>query len=164
MIIWLVGLSGSGKTTIAAEIFKKIKSKKNTIIVDGDEVRRIFDKKTKYDKRSRYYNAKRIQSICKLCDNYNINVICSIVCIFPEILKENKKLFKRYFEVYIENDINYLKKKNNKNVYKKKKNIVGLDIKFPIPSKPNMVINTLEEKNKKKNSFKIFSKIRKKLN
>tara|TARA_B100000242_G_C43048188_1_gene489377 strand:- start:180 stop:677 length:498 start_codon:yes stop_codon:yes gene_type:complete len=164
MIIWLIGLSGSGKTSIAFEIYKKIKNKKNFMIVDGDEVRQIFDKKTKHDKKGRFLNAKRIQSICKLCDNYNINVICNIVCIFPNILKKNRKLFKKYFEVYVESDINYLINRNNKNVYKKKKNVVGMDIKFPIPKNPDMVINTFKEKNKEKNADKIFLKIKKYLN
>ena len=109
-------------------------------------------------------NAKRIQSICKLCDNYNINVICNIVCIFPNILKKIRKLFKKYFEVYVESDINYLINRNNKNVYKKKKNVVGMDIKFPIPKNPDMVINTFKEKNKEKNADKIFLKIKKYLN
>ena len=57
MIIWLIGLSGSGKTSIAFEIYKKIKNKKNFMIVDGDEVRKIFDKKTKHDKKGRFLNA-----------------------------------------------------------------------------------------------------------
>ena len=165
MIIWLVGLSGSGKTTIGKELYKNINKNKNksTIILDGDEIRKFFDLNTKYDQNSRLQNARRIQSICKLCNKYKINVVCNIVCIFPKILKENKKIFSNYFEVYLKNDLENLKKKDKKNVYKKKKNVVGVDIKFPIPEKPSLTINTQIEKNKKKNAKLIYELIKKKL-
>ena len=79
MIIWLVGLSGSGKTTIGKELYKNINKNKNksTIILDGDEIRKFFDLNTKYDQNSRLQNARRIQSICKLCNKFLNSVVAN---------------------------------------------------------------------------------------
>ena len=107
MVIWLVGMSGVGKTTIADILFKKISNDidKNAIPIDGDIVRLIDgnDKKdTSYSLEARYKNAKRIQEISLALDESGENVICSILCIFPDILKENKKIFSNYYEVFLD--------------------------------------------------------------
>ena len=72
MVIWLVGLSGSGKSTLGAEIYKQIKFKKsNVILLDGDDVRKVFE----HDKGNDPYTIKerekasyRMASLCMLLD------------------------------------------------------------------------------------------------
>ena len=79
MIIWLVGLSGSGKTTIGKKIFRYWKKiDKATVLIDGDQIRDIFsNEKNSYDVKGRKKNAERIRNICILLDKNNINVIVS---------------------------------------------------------------------------------------
>ena len=66
MVIWIIGLSGSGKTTLANILKKKLTKKKYRFIhVDGDAVRKIYDKKVGYSFKERSVNAKRISFLVK---------------------------------------------------------------------------------------------------
>ena len=143
MVIWLVGLSGSGKTTIGREIYKLWKPlAPNTVMVDGDDIRKIFghDKgPNKYSVEGRRKNAERIVEICHWLDRQEINVVCCILCIFDDIMTNNKKIYSKYYQVYLDAPINLLKHRDPKGLYKraeegKEKNVVGLDLPFTKPT------------------------------
>ena len=64
MIIWITGISGAGKTTLAKELIKKIKEKFNNVIgIDGDIIRDLFGNDLGYDLESRVSQIKRIQKM-----------------------------------------------------------------------------------------------------
>jgi len=147
-------MSGAGKTTIARQLTAALRrSGKPTVLVDGDEIRAIF----KYDENSnahtvegRRINAERIQEICQWLDQQEINVVCSILCIFSDILEANRKLFDQYFEVFIDVPRPILEKRDIKNLYApalrgETKNVVGVDIPFPIPGQPDLRIDNSRE-------------------
>ena len=85
MVIWFIGLSGSGKTTISSKFVASIKNKsqKHVIHLDGDEVRFLFENKD-YSVQGREKNAKIISNLSKFLDNDNVIVIASVLSIFPE--------------------------------------------------------------------------------
>lgn len=137
MVIWIIGLSGSGKTYLAKKIFKRIKGKK--ILVDGDKVRKYITYKLKYSKEDREKNSIIISDLCKFLENQGFTVICSILSIFRNHQKENRSKFIDYFQIFIDADLSKLKERNNKNIYSKK-NVVGKKIKFPLPYKSDLII------------------------
>ena len=64
MIIWITGISGAGKTTLAKELIKKIKEKCNNVIgIDGDIIRELFGKDLGYDLESRVSQIKKYKSL-----------------------------------------------------------------------------------------------------
>ena len=77
MIVWLVGLSGAGKSTIAREMHKQWQAKDPaTVLIDGDEVRGIFKHDSgpeAYTTAGRRVNAERIAAMCVWLDRQNIN-------------------------------------------------------------------------------------------
>jgi len=169
MIIWITGLSGSGKTTLAEALYNNIKKiKPNTLWIDGDVLRKNFKNTKKYDVNSRLVQYQKMISLAKFCYDQKINVIISVLYFNNFIFKNNKKLFKSYYQIYLKSDIKDLIKRDSKKVYsrnmsKRKPYLVGLDIKWSEPKKSNLIIKDSYKKNiifEKKN---ILKKIRKKL-
>ena len=95
-------------------------------------------------------NSKRIQNFCSYLENKKFVVVCSILSIFPDHQKINRKIFKKYKQIYIKVDDKILSKRNNKKIYSKKKNVVGKDINFKKPYKSDLILtNNFKDTHKK---------------
>jgi len=159
MVIWFIGLSGSGKSYFANQIFNILNKKKiKAIHIDGDEVRKYITKDLKYNVNDRKKNSILISGLCKFLETKGYTVICSILSIFPKHQKNNRKIFKKYIQIFIDVDLNILKKRNNKKLYSKR-NVIGKKIKFPRPYKSDFIILNNFQKNKTKADLKKISKI-----
>jgi adenylylsulfate kinase-like enzyme len=155
MVIWLVGLSGAGKTTIGRALYKNMKSKhRHTVLIDGDEIREMFRHDQHDDAYSligRRMNAERIQAMCAWLEDQNINVICCILSVFDDISQQNKTQFKQYFEVLVDTPLPLLIERDGKGLYQaalsgRTKNVVGIDLDYTAPRSPNLLINnTMQE-------------------
>ena len=142
MIIWLIGLSGSGKTTTGNLVYKKLKKKNRSVVfIDGDDIRKLWNDNLGYTLKEREKNASRVSNFCKFLDSQGIDVVASILSNFPKWQKWNRKNFSHYFQVYLDVPINILKKRDTKGIYSNNnKNIVGVDIKFNPPYKSDLHI------------------------
>lgn len=151
MVIWLIGLSGSGKTTLGREIARQLRARQpNTVLLDGDELREVFAQgrgDEAYTVAGRRVNAERMVALCKLLDSQGINVVCCILSIFPEMRDENRRRFSRYFEIFLDAPLHVLEARDAKGLYAgarqgKTRNVVGIDIPFERPTRPDMVIDS----------------------
>ena len=146
MVIWLIGLSGAGKTTLAKEIVRLVKiEKKEVVLVDGDQIRDLFRNDLGYDLESRRVNAERICKLCQFLDKQNISVVCSILSIFPESRTWCRKNLSKYYEVYIDTPISILKERDSKGLYSKFERgeinqVAGMDLDFPEPNSADLII------------------------
>ena len=151
MVIWITGLSGSGKSTIGREVWRRWRElAPNTVLVDGDEIRDALG----LDGDSYYYTlegrrevAHRITGLCRWLDGQRINVVCCTISLFDEIHIRNRQELSDYFEVFIDVPIDVLKKRDKKNLYDgSQTNVVGLDLPFAAPSSPHMTIDNTAER------------------
>ena len=151
MVIWIIGLSGAGKTTLAKNIYEiTIDKKPNTVLVDGDIIREIFNNDLGFSIEDRKKNAERISRLCYYLNSQNINVICSILSLFESSRRWNRKNIINYYEVYIKASINDLIERDVKGIYKKYnngkiKNVAGLDLKFDEPKNPDLIIDNTKK-------------------
>ena len=151
MVIWLIGLSGSGKTTLAKEVLKLVKFKRNDVVLlDGDQVRNLFQNDLGHDMKDRFLNAKRIYDLCLFLDKQKIHVVCPVLSIFPESREWCRKNLSNYYEVFIDTPLSILKSRDSKGLYSKYerkeiKNVAGLDLYFPKPSSPDLIIKNDSE-------------------
>ena len=161
ILFWITGLSGSGKTTIAKKIKKKISHLYGpTIELSGDNFRKIFGL-NKYTKKARIENLPKYLHFCKLITNQKINLIFNLIGMYNKARRWNRKNIDNYVEIYIKADIHKIIKLKRKATYlKNKKNIVGLDIKPEFPKKPNIVIKNDFNKSTDKLAKELLSKIK----
>lgn len=152
MVIWIIGLSGAGKTTLANEVIAQVRRvQQNVVLLDGDVVRNIFDNDIGYSVEDRRVNAQRISQLCKFLDDQGIDVVCAILSLFPESRTWNRKEILNYYEVFIDTPIEDLIQRDAKGIYRRFKSgeisdVAGMDIKFPYPSSANLVINNVTSK------------------
>ena len=146
MLIWIIGLSGSGKTTLANEVASIIRNtNKNVVILDGDDIREVFQNDLGYSIDDRKVNASRLCRLGKFLSEQGLIVITPILSIFPDSRKWNRKEVKNYFEVYIDTPKELLIARDTKGLYGayirgEKQNVVGMDIDFIPPEDPNLTI------------------------
>lgn len=152
ILFWVTGLSGSGKSTIAKNIFYKIKKIYGpTLLIHGDNLRNIF-KLNGYSLNERLMIGKMYIDLINLIIMQKINVIFTVNGLFHSLRNINKKKFKNYIEIYIKADLKKIFKKNKKrNVYSKK-NVWGVDLHPEFPKNPHIII-----KNNFKNNLDFLS-------
>ena len=147
MVIWLIGMSGAGKTAIGKEVYGLLRKKRaNVVFLDGDIVREVIGDDLGHTIPERRINAGRVSRLCRFLDSQGIDVVCAILSIFHESQAWNRRTIPNYFEVYVRASFDTLVSRDSKGLYRgakagKIRNVVGVDIEFPPPANPDLVIN-----------------------
>lgn len=153
LCIWMTGLSGSGKSTIAQGLEKKLfQNGILTAVLDGDNVRTGINNNLGFSEEDRIENIRRIAEINKLFLQNGIITINSFVSPTKDIRELAKKIIgeQDFYEVYINASFDECAKRDVKGLYKKAlngeiKNFTGLDAPFEAPENPAIEIKTTEQ-------------------
>lgn len=151
--IWMTGLSGSGKSTIAQGLEKKLHQNGIlTTILDGDNVRSGINNNLGFSEEDRTENIRRIAEINKLFLQTGIVTINSFVSPTKDIRDLAKTIIgeQDFYEVYINASIDECAKRDVKGLYKKAlngeiKNFTGLDAPFETPTNAVLEIKTADQ-------------------
>lgn len=147
MIIWLIGLSGAGKTTVGVALTRLLKQQhKNLVYLDGDVLRDVWGDQLTHDVEGRRKNALRIERLCAMLDRQGIHAVAAVLSIFPEYRQRNRTEFSQYFEVFLDVPMSTLKARDTKVLYAKAErgeltDVVGVDIPFPRPANADLVLS-----------------------
>lgn len=145
VLIWITGLPGSGKTTLAQEVHRLLKNKTPVVFMDGDIFREIMGNELGYSKIDRLKNARRIARMNHYLIEHGISVVCATVSLYKEIHDWNRKHIKKLIEVFIEVPFEILKKRDSKKLYSRAKSgkimdLVGIHQGFDMPKSPDMIV------------------------
>lgn len=146
MVIWVIGLAGAGKTSVGRALHAMLKqSGRATVFLDGDDVRAMMDNDLGHTLEDRRRNGRRMSRICHYLDSQGIDVVCATLSQFDEHQIWNRANNSRYFEVYLDVPMDVLAKRDQKGLYSGAragtiKNVVGVDMPFPPPKNPDLVI------------------------
>lgn len=152
MVVWIIGLSGAGKTTLANEVIAHVRrAQSNIVLIDGDMVREAFGNDLGYTMEDRRANARRICQLGKLLDDQGINVVVAILSLFPESRSWNREYLKDYYEVFIDTPMKDLVQRDYKGIYRRFnsgeiRDVAGMDIEFPRPDNADIIINNVNSK------------------
>ena len=143
-VIWITGLSGSGKTALALEVIRKLKEiRKDVLLLDGDELRNIFsldvENSQNYDRATRITLSLKYAKLAKLLSLQGGIVIVSTISMFKEVYAWNKENLPGYFEVYLKVPLEELFSRDSKKIYSRYenmelKNVAGLDLQVDEPT------------------------------
>lgn len=149
-VIWITGLSASGKTTLAKAVASHLASiNEKSILLDGDQLRSLLGAKeyteTNHSREVRLELALRYSSLCQLIVNQNITTIISTISMFKEVHLWNRENLPNYIEVYLKVPLSELRKRDPKNIYKsfdrgEIKNIAGIDLDVDEPNNPDLLL------------------------
>ncbi|MFC2121401.1 adenylyl-sulfate kinase [Bacteroidota bacterium] len=148
VVIWLTGISGSGKTTIAECLSANLRKKRiKHEILDGDIYRAILSPKSGYSIDERNEFRRKVIFIAELLIRNNIICIMPLVSSTRALRDESRKKFSSFVEVYVNCPIEVCKQRDPKGFYKKARegkisNVVGIDIPYEEPLNPEIIINT----------------------
>ena len=152
IVIWLTGLSGSGKTTISENLSTALFEKGFLIqTLDGDQIRNGLNNNLGFSEEDRTENIRRIAEISKLFINSGIICINSFISPTEKIRLLAKEIIgeKDYFEIYLDTPLEICEKRDVKGLYKaaregKIKNFTGIGSEYEKPLKSNLIIKTDE--------------------
>ena len=154
MVIWITGLSGAGKTTLASQLVRCWREKcSNVVLLDGDEIRRILkasETAADYTLESRHRISEQIHHLCRWLDTQGIHVVCATISAFDDVHTLNRRTFPDYLEIFIDVPMDTLKQRDVKNLYGpafegRLPNVVGVDLPFAPPKNPDMTVDNSGE-------------------
>lgn len=148
--LWLTGLSGSGKSTIANILDEKLSSEgKHVYILDGDNVRLGLNRDLGFSEEDRAENVRRVAEVAKLFVDAGIIVIVCAISPFQKERQMARGLFDEgdFIEVFIDTSLSECEKRDTKGLYAKARNgeipyFTGIDSPYEAPSNPGIHIKT----------------------
>lgn len=145
-VFWITGLSGSGKSTVAALLYERLKHTRSVVLLDGDVLREVFGADLGYTYEDRKKNAMRYSRMCKMISDQGISVICATISMFTEVRVWNKEHIQNYYEIYLNTPLELLFKRDQKKLYSralsgKISNVLGVDMVFEEPEHSDVVID-----------------------
>ena len=147
-VLWFTGLSGSGKSTIADELEKKLyELGKHTMLLDGDNVRHGLNRDLGFTDQDRVENIRRIAEVSKLMVSSGLITLVSFISPFRAERLIARSLFNEgeFIEVYIDTPIEVCEARDSKGLYKKAragqlKNFTGIDSDYEAPEMSEIVL------------------------
>jgi len=149
-VIWMTGLSGSGKTTIAKYLDEALYSKGYIAqILDGDNIRSGINSNLTFSGEDRKENIRRIAEVSKLFMNCGIIIINSFISPTEEIRNMAMEIIgkENFFEVFVSAPIEVCEQRDTKGLYAKArkgeiKNFTGIDSPFELPQHADATVRT----------------------
>ena len=146
-VIWLTGISGAGKKTIANGIAEKVSARlPELVLIDGNVIRDLFGASLGFHEEARVEQISRIQRMAKFLAEQGQCVVVSALYSHPDLMRWNRDNLPGYFEVLIDASLEVVQERDPRGLYAKAAagnmpNIVGLDIPWHKPEAPDMVLD-----------------------
>ncbi len=162
--LWFTGLSGSGKSTVALEVEKILYERGGrSYVLDGDNIRHGLNKDLGFSPEDRVENIRRIGEVSHLFVDAGIIVMTAFISPYRADRDIAKKLMAdgEFVEIFVDCDLDVCEERDPKGLYKKArageiKEFTGISAPYEAPENPELIINTSEETDVKKNAQKVI--------
>ena len=149
-VLWFTGLSGSGKSTIANIVERKLANEgRHTYLLDGDNVRHGLNKDLGFTDADRVENIRRIGEVARLMVDSGLIVLTAFISPFRAERQMARSLLEEdeFLEVFVETPLSVAEERDPKGLYKKArsgdlKNFTGIDSPYEQPKSPEILVDT----------------------
>ena len=150
-VVWFTGLSGSGKSTIANLVEKKLHALgKHTFLLDGDNVRHGLNRDLGFTDADRVENIRRVGEVARLMTDAGLIVLTAFISPFRSERRMVRELMAEgeFIEVFVDTPLEVAEARDVKGLYKKAragqlKNFTGIDSPYEAPETPEIVVDTV---------------------
>lgn len=148
--IWLTGLSGSGKTSIAQKLAETLGQTRHIELMDGDEIRKGLSRDLGFSKDDRNEHNHRVIFCSKLLSRNGVIVVVALISPYRETRAFAKGDIPNTFEVFVKAPLDVCIERDPKGLYKKAlageiKNFTGIDDPYEEPLEPDLIVETDKE-------------------
>ena len=148
-VVWLTGISGAGKSTIANILEKKLhETGKHTTLLDGDNLRLGLSKDLGFSTQDRIENIRRAAEVSKLMKDSGLIVLVALISPFKAERDMAKQIIgDRFFEIFIDTELKVAEARDPKDLYRKARtgcihNFTGINSPYEIPLNPDLILKT----------------------
>jgi bifunctional enzyme CysN/CysC len=149
-VLWFTGLSGSGKSTVANLLEKRLHAMSHrTYLLDGDNVRHGLNKDLGFTDTDRVENIRRVAEVAKLMVDAGLIVLTAFISPFQAERRMARSLVERheFIEIHIDVPLAVAEQRDVKGLYKKArrgelKNFTGIDSRYEVPEAPELRLDT----------------------
>ena len=151
-VLWFTGLSGSGKSTIADEVEKRLAlMNRHTFLLDGDNIRHGLNKDLGFTDADRVENIRRIGEVAKLMADAGLIVLTAFISPFRAERQMVRDMLPdgEFVEIFVDTPLSVAEERDVKGLYAKArsgklKNFTGIDSPYEPPVRPDITVNTVE--------------------
>ena len=151
-VLWFTGLSGSGKSTIANELEKRLNlMNRHTFLLDGDNVRHGLNKDLGFTEADRIENIRRIGEVAKLMVEAGLIVLSAFISPFRAERRMVREMMREgeFIEIFVDTPLEVAEQRDVKGLYKKArsgelKNFTGIDSPYEKPETAEIHVNTVD--------------------
>ncbi len=151
-VLWFTGLSGSGKSTIANLVEKKLHAMgKHSFLLDGDNIRHGLNRDLGFTDADRVENIRRVGEVAKLMTDAGLIVLTAFISPFRAERRMVRELLPagEFMEIHVNTPLEVAESRDVKGLYKKAragqlKNFTGIDSPYEAPDAPELVVNTVD--------------------
>ena len=152
VVLWFTGLSGSGKSTIANIVEKKLHAMgRHTMLLDGDNVRHGLNRDLGFTDADRVENIRRVGEVSKLMLEAGVITLVSFISPFSAERAMVRSMLEdgEFIEIFVDTPLEEAERRDAKGLYKKAragelKNFTGIDSPYEPPANPEITVNTVE--------------------
>ncbi len=149
-VLWFTGLSGSGKSTVAKNLERRLfELGAHTVFLDGDNIRHGLNGDLGFSDADRRENIRRVGEVARIGFEHGNIVLCSFISPFQNDRDFARSLLpeERFFEIAVQCDLEVCKRRDPKGLYAKAlrgeiKNFTGISAPYEAPADPELVVET----------------------
>lgn len=150
-VLWMTGLSGAGKTTIALELLRQLENRNLRLErLDGDVVRQSLTRDLGFTAEDRAKNIERVTFVAKLLSRNGVGCVCSFISPYQAVRDHVRAETTNFLEVFVDAPLEVVMERDVKGLYEKAiageiSNFTGISDPFEAPSNPDIHLRTDRE-------------------